>query len=372
MSFLEIKDINAGYDDSLCLHDLSLNIEEGEIVAILGPSGCGKSTLLKVISGLMNQQSGNVVIDGEVQNDIPPEKRPVSMVFQKPLLFRNMTVAKNVNYAPRLLNTIKGEELQKETERMLELVDLKGYGDRKVTELSGGQEQRVSLARALITKPKLLLLDEPFSALDAKLRVSMRDSLKKICKSIGQTVVFVTHDQQEAVALGDRLALMMDGRILQYGNPNMFYHRPNSKSSAMFFGWENAIPAVQDGSMVTCPLGEFMFPDVEPKKGDVLLMVHPQAAMCTPQGKYVGKVKEAVYLGTISNYTVDCNGVELKLQVSCRNMHLVGEDIRFNIDMTMIWPVENEPEPEPKPVVQETKKGLLSRFKASKKRSEEE
>ena len=371
MSFLEIKGINAGYDGSFCLRDFDLNVEEGEIVAVLGPSGCGKSTLLKTIAGLMKQQSGDIIIDGEVQNDISPEKRPVSMVFQKPLLFRNMTVAKNINYAPRMLSTLKGEELKEETERMLSLVELEGYGDRKVTELSGGQEQRVSLARALITKPKLLLLDEPFSALDAKLRVTMRESLKRICKSIGQTVIFVTHDQQEAVALGDRLALMMDGRIQQYDNPNIFYHRPNSKRSAMFFGWENAIPAVQDGSMVRCPIGEFMFLNAEPRNGDVLLMMHPQAAMCTPQGRYGGIVKEAVYLGTISNYTVDCNGVELKLQVSCRNMHLVGEELRFDIDMTMIWPVEDEPEPEPEPVVQ-GKKGFLSRFKTSKKRSEEE
>ena len=373
MSFLEINGLSVGYEKGAdCIKGLDLSVEEGEILAILGPSGCGKSTLLKAISGLMKQREGTIIIDGEDQNGISPEKRPVSMVFQKPLLFRNMTVAKNINYAPRLLSTMKGYELRRETERMLELVEMEGYGDRRVTELSGGQEQRVSLARALITKPKLLLLDEPFSALDAKLRVSMRDSLKKICKSIGQTVIFVTHDQQEAVALGDRLALMMDGRILQYDNPNIFYHRPNSKRSAMFFGWENAIPAVQDGSMVRCPLGEFMFPSAEPRNGDVLLMMHPQAAICTPQGRYGGIVKEAVYLGTISNYTVDCNGVELKLQVSCRNMHLVGEELRFDIDMTMIWPVEDEPEPEPEPVVQGTKKGFLSRFKKAENRSEEE
>ena len=142
MSFLEIKGINAGYDGSFCLRDFDLNVEEGEIVAVLGPSGCGKSTLLKTIAGLMKQQSGDIIIDGEVQNDISPEKRPVSMVFQKPLLFRNMTVAKNINYAPRMLSTLKGEELKEETERMLSLVELEGYGDRKVTELSGGQEQR--------------------------------------------------------------------------------------------------------------------------------------------------------------------------------------------------------------------------------------
>lgn len=370
MSFIEIKGITAGYSkDTHCIEDLDLSVEEGEIVVILGPSGCGKSTLLKVISGLLKQDAGTVTIDGQEQGSTPPEKRPVSMVFQKPLLFRNMTVAKNINYAPRLLSTMKGQELQDETDRMLRLVELEGYGDRKANELSGGQEQRVSLARALITKPKILLLDEPFSALDAKLRVTMRDSLRRICKELGQTVIFVTHDQQEAVAIGDRVALMMGGRILQYDKPNIFYHCPISKRAAMFFGWENAIPAVQDGSMVRSPLGEFMFPTVEPRNGDVVLMMHPQAAMCTPEGRFSGLVKEAVYLGTISDYVVECNGVILKLEVSCRNMHLVGEEIRFNIDLTMLWPVLDEPEPEP--VETESRKGLFTRLRdAVKARSD--
>jgi ABC-type Fe3+/spermidine/putrescine transport system ATPase subunit len=367
MSFLEIKGLTKTYPhaQSPTIESMDFSVEKGDIVVILGPSGCGKSTLLKTIAGLEIQDSGTITIDGQDMGRMLPEKRPVSMVFQKAYLFSNMSVAKNVNYAPRLNNTMRGEELQSETERMLRLVDLEGYGDRKVTELSGGQEQRVSLARALITKPKLLLLDEPFSALDAKLRISMRESLRKICKEIGQTVIFVTHDQQEAVAIGDKVALMMDGKILQYDNPNIFYHRPVSKRSAMFFGWENAIPAVQDGSMVRSPIGEFMFLNAEPRNGDVMLMMHPQAAMCTPEGRFSGTVKEAVYLGTISDYVVDCNGVTLKLEVSCRNMHLVGEEIRFNIDMTMLWPVPDEPEPEPKRI--EPKKGMFARIRESVK-----
>ena len=367
MSFLEIKGLTKTYPraQSPTIESMDFSVEKGDIVVILGPSGCGKSTLLKTIAGLEIQDSGTITIDGQDMGRMLPEKRPVSMVFQKAYLFSNMSVAKNVNYAPRLNNTMRGEELQSETERMLRLVDLEGYGDRKVTELSGGQEQRVSLARALITKPKLLLLDEPFSALDAKLRISMRESLRRICKEIGQTVIFVTHDQQEAVAIGDKVALMMDGKILQYDNPNIFYHRPVSKRSAMFFGWENAIPAVQDGSMVRSPIGEFMFLNAEPRNGDVMLMMHPQAAMCTPEGRFSGTVKEAVYLGTISDYVVDCNGVTLKLEVSCRNMHLVGEEIRFNIDMTMLWPVPDEPEPEPKRI--EPKKGMFARIRESVK-----
>ena len=141
-------------------------------------------------------------------------------------------------------------------------------------------------------------------------------------------------------------------------------------SEAMFFGWENAIPATQDGSMVSSPLGEFMFPMAEPRNGDIVLMMHPQAAMCTPEGRFSGTVKEAVYLGTISDYVVECNGVTLKIEVSCRNMHLVGEEIRFNIDMTMLWPVPDEPEPEP--VVIEPKKGFISKIMDSLKTRKDE
>lgn len=365
MSFLEIKGLTKSYPRAKapCIEGMDFSVEKGEIVVILGPSGCGKSTLLKTIAGLEKQDSGTISIDGDDLNGISPEKRPVSMVFQKAYLFPNMNVSKNVNYAPRLNGTMSKSELQEETERMLKLVDLEGFGERKVTELSGGQEQRVSLARALITKPKLLLLDEPFSALDAKLRITMRSSLKKICKDIGQTVIFVTHDQQEAVALGDRIALMTDGKIIQYENTSLFYHRPNCYESAAFFGWKNMVPAVQQGNMIKCHLGEFMFLNAEPYDGETILAVHPQAAICTPSGKYEGLVKEATYLGTMSDYTVECNGIELMIQVSCRNMHLIGETIRFDLDLNMMWPVRRMlPEKVPEPQI-EKRKGLFSRRK---------
>ena len=239
MSFLEIKNIEKTYDGSgiPCLEGLDLEMEKGEIMVILGPSGCGKSTLLRIIAGLDSQDAGTVTLDGERMDSMSPERRPVSMVFQKAYLFPNMDVRRNVNYAPRINGVLKGKELDAETDRMLDLVDLRYLAERYPRQLSGGQEQRVSLARALITKPKLLLLDEPFSALDAELRISLRNNLRAICKEIGQTVIFVTHDQQEAVAIADRIALMSNGRILQCSEPNEFYHRPNSYETAIFFGW---------------------------------------------------------------------------------------------------------------------------------------
>lgn len=364
MTFLEIKDLTISYDrrSEPVIKDLNLTMEKGEILVILGPSGCGKSTLLKTIAGLEKQDSGTITIDGEEISPLSPEKRPTSMVFQKALLFKNMTVEDNINYAPRINGTMSKEDLKKATEDMLKRVELEGYGDRKATQLSGGQEQRVSLARALITEPKLLLLDEPLSALDAELRVSMRKMIREVCKGLSQTVIFVTHDQQEAMAIGDKVALMMNGRIKQISEPNDYYHRPCCKRTAMFFGWKNAIPATQEGKDIHCQLGDYRLNNLEERNGEVTLLIHPQAAICRPSGAFMGVVKEASILGPISNYTVECNGVILQIQVSCRNIHLVGELIRFDLDSNMMWTVDNEPEetvPEQEP---EEKKGLLKRL----------
>ena len=345
MSFLEIRSVTKTYPGASapCIQGLDLSVEEGEITVILGPSGCGKSTLLKMISGLELQDSGTIEIDGRDMGRTPPERRNVSMVFQKAYLFRNMSVAKNVNYAPRLKRTMKGWELQEETERMLNLVGLGGYGDRKATELSGGQEQRVSLARALMTRPKVLLLDEPFSALDAELRVSMRESLKEICKSLGQTVIFVTHDQQEAVAIADRIALMMDGRILQYGTPDVFYSRPVSERAAVFFGWKNVLPAVYHDGRVRCALGEFDIPDAAISDGEAVLMIHPRAFISGGDGGFEGTVRSAIRLGTVIRYKIECRGTVLEVEGGPRDMFYEGEYIKFDLDRRMIWPAVPEP-----------------------------
>lgn len=342
MSFLELISISKTYPNASkpCVSGLDLTVDKGEIVAILGPSGCGKTTVLKMIAGLERQDRGSIILDGQVLDDVRTEKRSTAMVFQKPLLFKHMTVEENINFAPRVKSQTRRCDMDVRTSELIRLVHLEGFENRKADQLSGGQEQRVSLARALMTNPKVLLLDEPLSALDAKLRVEMRKSIRDICKRSGVTTIFVTHDQQEAVAVADRIALMDGGRILQYDVPEVFYHRPVSYEAAMFFGWKNAIPAHQSGTHFKCGLGEFDLDTVEPADRDVMLMIHPQAAMCTPRGAFAGLVLDATYLGTISDYRVDCNGLILNIQVSCRNMHLVGEMINFNIDSSMVWPVK--------------------------------
>ena len=358
MRFLEMKDITKTYAKASkpCIENMDFSMDEGEIVVILGPSGCGKTTSLKLISGLEMQDSGTIHIDSDDMDGIPSHKRPIAMVFQKSLLFRNMTVERNVNYAPRVKQDMTKEELKEETDRLLKLVDLEGYNDRRVTQLSGGQEQRVSLARALMTKPKLLLLDEPFSALDAELRVVMRTTVRRICKELGQSVVFVTHDQQEAVAVADKIALMMNHKIVQYGIPEDFYKRPRTRGVASFFGWRNYIPAKKENDIISNELGEFDIKDAECTKEDVFLCIRPEAAIICSDGKYSGIVKTAKYMGTKSEYVLDVSGITLSIDVNSRYMFLEGDDICFNLDETMMWAVDWDDDPLPETEVEETKK----------------
>jgi len=262
MSFLEVKGLTRRYHGEAepCVRDFNLGVERGQVVVLLGASGCGKSTVLKCIAGLEDAQQGTVSIDGERMEGVPPEKRPVAMVFQKALLFRNMTVEQNVNFAPRVNRSMRKDELARKTSEMLELVGLGGMEKKKATALSGGQEQRVSLARALMVEPKLLLLDEPLSALDASLRESMQGYIRQLNRETGTTMLLVTHDQQEAIALADRIAVMHDGAIVQVGAPHEFYERPRTEYVASFFGWKNFTPATRAGSTVKCALGTFEIP----------------------------------------------------------------------------------------------------------------
>ena len=347
MSFLEVDNLTKQYhgESEPCVRGFDLAIERGEICVLLGASGCGKSTVLKVIAGLEEAQEGTVSIDGEPMEGIAPEKRPVAMVFQKALLFRNMTVEQNVNFAPRVNRTMGKDELARKTEAMLELVGLAGMGKKKATALSGGQEQRVSLARALMVEPKLLLLDEPLSALDASLRESMQGYIRALNRETGTTMMLVTHDQQEAIALADRIAVMHDGRIVQIAAPHEFYERPRTEYVASFFGWRNFTPAVRDGSRATCALGSF---DVDglaeigdvPDKG--LLVMRPEAAVNIGSGGLSGIVRDDVYRGMTRAYKVECADMMLQLAVPATCEIPLGGEIAFDLDPKLLWFVEDD------------------------------
>ncbi len=276
---------------------IDMNIEKGQLVAMLGPSGCGKTTTMKMVAGLLDPTSGDVQFDGASVIDIPAEKRQVAMVFQKPLLFPHMSIGDNVAFGLRMRGVDK-KTRKKRVKEMMELVRLPGMEDRRPGQLSGGQEQRISLARGLITEPDILLLDEPLSQLDANLRIEMRDLIRSIQAELGITSIFVTHDQEEAVMLADRIALMLQGRIQQDGLPQDFYERPATQSVARFFGTKNFVPGTVSGRSFQSVLGTLQLGHEHPA-GDGMLVIRQEAIEVGPgENSFEATVERAMYLGT--------------------------------------------------------------------------
>ena len=240
MTHVSLKELTKVYPGASepSLDRLNLEIASGELTALLGPSGCGKTTTMKMIAGLLVPTSGDVTFDGRSVLNDKPEHRGVVMVFQNYLLFPYMSVADNIGFGLKMRKVDKGE-IERRVAEMLELVKLPDLGKRRPSELSGGQQQRVALARALIVHPNVLLLDEPLSNLDAHLRFEMRDLIRSLQQEMGITTIFVTHDQEEAVVLADKVALILDGRLKQYAKADMFYKQPVDEATARFFGGQN-------------------------------------------------------------------------------------------------------------------------------------
>ncbi len=237
------------YGAVIAAAELSLTIRRGEFLSFLGPSGCGKTTALRMLAGFEVPTSGDVLLDGQRVNDLPPYRRPVNMVFQHYALFPHLTVAENIGYGLRQQRPRLGAtEIAKAVDKTLETVRLPGYGSRRIWEMSGGQQQRVALARAIINQPKLLLLDEPMAALDKKLRRDMRIELQSLQRQLGITFVLVTHDQEEALSMSDRICIMRGGRIVQVGSPRDLYDRPQSRYVADFVGKSNFFDGVVEAS----------------------------------------------------------------------------------------------------------------------------
>ena len=228
---IEIKNITKNFGSVRALDGVSIQIKQGEFFSLLGPSGCGKTTLLRLLSGFDNPSSGNIFIAGESMENVPPNLRPTNMVFQSYAIFPHLNVAENVGYGLRKIKLAKNE-LENRVNEALDLVDLSNYGTRESHALSGGQRQRVALARALIMRPKVLLLDEPLSALDKKLREAMQVELRRLQQTVGITFVLVTHDQEEALIMSDRIAVMFEGKVAQVDTPEFLYRKPCSKQVA--------------------------------------------------------------------------------------------------------------------------------------------
>ncbi|MDH3221461.1 MAG: ABC transporter ATP-binding protein [Gammaproteobacteria bacterium] len=327
------KIYNPGSNQAVkALDNVSLTIDDNEFFTLLGPSGCGKTTLLRLIAGFEQVSGGEIMLfDDEIEN-LEPNQRPVNTVFQHYALFPHMTVAQNVAFGLERLGKPR-QEIEATVDRVLTLVKMKELGDRRPNQLSGGQQQRVALARALAPSPKVLLLDEPLSALDLKLRQAMREELKQLQKETGITFVFVTHDQEEALAMSDRIAVMSNGEVQQIGGPTNIYEHPVNRFVADFIGDTNfldgEIVSIND-DLVTCRIGaQSMFEAANSgghKVGDrVTLFLRPEKiSLSAPDrasepGQRPGKVANIVYLGNQAAYTVDMgDGIELTAQARPR------------------------------------------------------
>jgi iron(III) transport system ATP-binding protein len=298
------------------VHDVSLDIEKGELVTLLGPSGCGKTTTLRMIAGFEFPTLGRIILDGQEINSLPPHKREMSMVFQSYAIFPHLTVFENIAYGLNVQRLSKSV-IKERVNKVLELVHLEGYGDRAPTQLSGGQQQRVALARALIMEPKVLLMDEPLSNLDAKLREEMRTEIRRIQKEMNITSVYVTHDQIEAMTLSDRIVVMNQGIIEQIGTPVEIYRFPNSRFVADFIGRANFVPGeVQEkneSNLTVKALGEIIeLTNIQRefnKQEAVTLIIRPEMIRIKKTGElFKGVIRRAVYLGDVIEYDVEVSG----------------------------------------------------------------
>ncbi|MEY2445418.1 MAG: spermidine/putrescine transport system ATP-binding protein [Ilumatobacteraceae bacterium] len=301
---IELVELTKTYDRAPVLKGINLTIQRGEFFSLLGPSGCGKTTTLRLIGGFESADHGEVRIDGVDMVDVPPENRPVNTVFQSYALFPHLTVADNVGFGLRFEKANKAEVTQRVGDA-LELVRLTGFERRKAHQLSGGQQQRVALARALILRPKVLLLDEPLGALDAKLRKTLQVELRALHQDVGITFVYVTHDQEEALTMSDRLAVMNDGEIEQVGTPKETYEEPASAYVADFLGVANLLPAVVKGTGCVVVNGSEHRADTSGISGSCTVVIRPERVQLAALGHghveaVPALVEQLVYVGAVT------------------------------------------------------------------------
>lgn len=324
-AFISLQSIRKTYGHVVAVDNVDLDIAKGSFFSLLGPSGCGKTTLLTMLGGLDTPTAGRIMIDGADVTSVPSYQRPTNMVFQSYAIFPHLSVADNVGYGLRR-KKLDRAEWQRSVDAMLELVHLEGYGDRRPSQLSGGQMQRVALARALIVKPKVLLLDEPLSALDKRLRQSMQIELRSIQREVGITFVFVTHDQEEALTLSDKIAVMSKGKVLQCSPPTDLYDVPVNREVAEFVGEMNLIPGLvlastPESVSISMPhFGDLQFPagGRQFAKGDrVLVAVRPENFTISdrPDGKELEIINRA-YFGTHLHFMMIGEGLDVPLTVS--------------------------------------------------------
>ncbi|MEE1038716.1 MAG: ABC transporter ATP-binding protein [Eubacterium sp.] len=322
---INIENVVKKYDDVTVIPDMSMNIKNGEFFTLLGPSGCGKTTLLRMIAGFNSIEGGEIQFDDKVINNISAHKRNIGMVFQNYAIFPHLTVRQNVEYGLKIRKT-KKDEMKKKVDEILDVVKIADYQDRLPERLSGGQQQRVALARAIVIHPSVLLMDEPLSNLDAKLRVEMRSAIREVQKKVGITTVYVTHDQEEALAISDRIAVMKDGIIQQIGEPENIYTRPYNIFVSTFIGHSNSfhgtVQIKKDGTYVVFQNGYQVKMDnlseecVDGQK--VVISVRPEEFSLSDEG-LDAVVKNRTFLGKYVNYEMsftEGNGMQEVIEYS--------------------------------------------------------
>ena len=347
MTHVSIKNLTKVYPGLTVpsLDNLSLEINSGSLTALLGPSGCGKTTTMKMIAGLLDQTSGDVTFDGTSILKEKPENRGVVMVFQNHLLFPYMNVQDNIGFGLKMRNVHK-EEIFNRVIKMLDLVKLPNMENRMPKELSGGQQQRVALARALIVQPRVLLLDEPLSNLDAHLRFEMRDLIRNLQQSMGITTIFVTHDQEEAVVLADQVALILDGKLKQYAQPDVFYKKPIDVVTAKFFGGQNFIKGTSKNNSFSSNIGKLALPK-DCLQGNGVLTFRPENVQIGKGPKSVNTIKakiiEKIFLGTQTRLKLSIKDEVIQAIANPNEVDEkeTGIEIDINIPPSCLWVINN-------------------------------
>ncbi|MBI6852669.1 ABC transporter ATP-binding protein [Pseudomonas lijiangensis] len=328
MSFVSIENLQKSYSSTAVFSDINCHIERGEFVTLLGPSGCGKSTLLRCIAGLTSVNSGRILLDGQDLVPLTPQKRNIGMVFQSYALFPNMTVEQNVAFGLRI-QKVNADDVHKRVAEVLKLVELTDFASRYPHQMSGGQCQRVALARSLVTRPRLLLLDEPLSALDARIRKHLREQIRAIQRELGLTTIFVTHDQEEALTMSDRIFLMNQGRIVQSGDAETLYTSPVDVFAAGFIGNYNLLEPDDASRLMQRPI-------------NTRVAIRPEAIQLSVTGAQEGEVLSHSLLGNVIRYRVQARDVELVVDVlnrSAKDLHPNGQRVSLNIELSALCEV---------------------------------
>lgn len=333
-NIIELRHISKVYSDNgfKAVDDFNLEVKRGEFVTFLGPSGCGKTTTLRMIAGFEMPTSGEILLNGEDISQLPANKRPINTVFQRYALFPHMNIYDNIAFGLKLKKLPK-EEIRKKVKRVLDIVDLEGFENRKISTLSGGQQQRIAIARALVNEPEILMLDEPLGALDLKMRQEMQIELKHMHDELGITFIYVTHDQEEALTMSDKIVVLSEGRIQQIGTPEDIYNEPQNAFVADFIGESNIFKGIMTGHMkVRFCGGEFIGMDDVPEGTLVDVVVRPEDVIITKpeDGIIEGEVVSVIFKGMHYDVTVESGKYEMVIRTT--KCYSVGERIGMKLE----------------------------------------